>query len=99
MGGDLVKRTLEFPRHERVVDFFEDTYREAPGDAMAVAAVLQLVRSGGLSSGKAAELLGMSRWDLADLLAEHDVPSIDLTMEELAEEEATLRRVLGDPAA
>ena len=48
--------------------------------------VLELVRKGRLSSGKAAELLGMNRWEFMDLMTEYNVPMTDLTSEELDEQ-------------
>ncbi len=42
-----------------------------------------------ISQGKAAELLGISRHDLFDLMAKFEVPVIDMTEEELHEELTT----------
>ncbi|MDO8139892.1 MAG: UPF0175 family protein, partial [Candidatus Brocadiales bacterium] len=50
------------------------------------AVVLELLREGKISQGKAAELLEIDRYDLFDLMAKHDVPVIDMTEEELKEE-------------
>jgi len=55
--------------------------------------VLELVRKGRLSSGKAAELLGMSRWEFMDLMTEYNVPMTDLTSEELDEQLEILRNI------
>lgn len=48
--------------------------------------VLELLRKGEISQGKAAELLEINRHDLFDLMAKYDVPVIDMTEEELKEE-------------
>jgi predicted HTH domain antitoxin len=48
------------------------------------AAVLELVREGQLSSGKAAEVLGMSRRDVLDLMSERGVPLANFSPQELA---------------
>lgn len=50
------------------------------------AVVLELLREGKISQGKAAELLEISRNNLFDLMAKHDIPVMDLTEEELKEE-------------
>lgn len=50
------------------------------------AVVLELLREGKISQGKAAELLEIDRHSLFDLMAKHDIPVIDMTEEELKEE-------------
>jgi predicted HTH domain antitoxin len=47
------------------------------------AIVLELLRKGEISQGKAAELLGISRHDLLDLMAKHDIPMADFSPDEL----------------
>ncbi len=59
-----------------------------PGPSRAAAclkrlALIELFRRGEVSSGYAAEVLGMSRWDFIRLLGEHGVPYVDMTAEEL----------------
>ena len=46
-------------------------------------AVLELVRAGKLSSGKAAEILGMTRWEFMYLMSDYDIPMADFPEEEL----------------
>jgi predicted HTH domain antitoxin len=46
-------------------------------------ALIELFRRGEVSSGYAAEMLGISKWDFIDLLARHAVPYVDLSEEEL----------------
>lgn len=41
-------------------------------------AVIEAVRRHVLSRGQAATLLGVSGWDIDELLAEHDVPTLDV---------------------
>ena len=55
-------------------------------------ALIDLVRRGEISSGKAAEVLGMPRWDFLRVLAEHKVPYLDLSEEELRQDVATASR-------
>lgn len=46
-------------------------------------ALIDLFRRGEVSSGYAAQVLGMSKADFIELLAKHDVPYLDLSEEEL----------------
>lgn len=48
--------------------------------------VLELFREGKISSGKAAEILGMERILFFNLLSEQKIPYFDLTKEELKED-------------
>ena len=50
------------------------------------ALVMELLREHHVSQGKAAEILGISRHELFDLMTKYQVPVIDLTEEELARE-------------
>jgi predicted HTH domain antitoxin len=45
--------------------------------------VLELLRKGKISQGKAAELLEINRNDLFDLMAKYDIPMADFPKEEL----------------
>src|SRR5438477_65196 len=65
----------------------EDIRREVP-----VLLVLQRFRQGVISSGKAAQLLGLSRRDFLDLLARERLPVYDPDVQELADELKTLER-------
>jgi predicted HTH domain antitoxin len=49
-------------------------------------AAMRLLKERRISQGKAAELLGISRHDLFDLMAKHEIPVIDMTPEELQQE-------------
>lgn len=48
--------------------------------------VLEYLRKGKISQGKAVELLEISKHDLFDLMAKYDIAVIDMTEEELKEE-------------
>ena len=50
------------------------------------AIVMELLRKGEISQGKAAELLEIDRHALFDLMGKYDIPAIDMTEEELEEE-------------
>ena len=56
------------------------------GHEMYEAAVVQWFDEGRISQGRAAELLGLSRAELFDVLWRHEVSPIQVTPEELAEE-------------
>jgi predicted HTH domain antitoxin len=56
-------------------------------------AYIELFRQGRVSSGWAAEKLGISKDEFRQLLSTHDVPYIDMSEEELRQEvEATMAR-------
>ena len=55
------------------------------------ALVMDLVRRGKISRGKAAELLGISLWDLPELLSSYEIPWFDYSIEQLEEDMAALR--------
>lgn len=53
--------------------------------------VLDLVRRGKVSKAKAAELLGMSLWDLPEFLDKYQIPWFDYTAQELQRDLDTLK--------
>ncbi len=56
--------------------------------------VLELLRHGDISAGRAAKLLDISRWDLSDLMSEAGIsPFAEVTDEELAAEVETALKV------
>lgn len=55
------------------------------------AIVLGLLREAKISQGKAAELLGLSMWEMLDLIVEQDIQTGPQTAEEIAEEIETAR--------
>lgn len=57
-------------------------------------AVMRLLRDARISQGKAAELLGIDRHVLFDLLGRYDILATDLTPEELDEDGQNLRNAL-----
>lgn len=58
------------------------------------AVVLEWVRTHKISQGKGAELLGMNRWDFYKLLGQYNVPTVDVTVEELEEGSVNLKRAM-----
>lgn len=57
---------------------------------------IELFREERISSGKGAELLGMSKREFIQLLAQHGVPYFGETPEELATEVAAVKKLLGE---
>lgn len=51
-----------------------------------LAVVLDLLRSGQITQGQAAQALGLSRWDLLDLMVRHHISSGPETPAELQQE-------------
>jgi len=56
------------------------------GRDMLVAAVLQWFQEGRLSQGQAADMLGMKRGQFFDLLYEHHVSPVQMSVEDLEED-------------
>ncbi len=76
-----VKFDLELPD-----ELFAQLREEEIEGKAKEALVMELLREHRLSQGKAAELLGLDRHELFDLMAKYRVPVIDLTPEELKSE-------------
>ncbi len=57
---------------------------------------LELFREGRISSGKAAELLGITKEGFVQILARHGVPYFSESAEELAQAVAVAERTLGE---
>ena len=77
--------TLELP--DEVVKHASD---KELAEKAKEALVMELLREHQVSQGKAAEILGISRYDLFDLMSKYRISVIDLTPEEL---EAELKRL------
>ena len=56
-------------------------------------AVLELYRRGAISSGKAADLLDMSRWELVRYASRLGIPFFDMTPDEWEAEKAEAARL------
>jgi predicted HTH domain antitoxin len=67
---------------------------EAAAAKAKEALVLELLREARISQGKAARLLGISRWEILDLMARHRISSGPETAEEMRQEVEDLRRYL-----
>ncbi len=73
-------RTISIELPEDVVKLFGEKELEA---SLKKWTLLELVRTGKLSSGKAAEILGITRWEFMELMSSHDVPIANFPEEEL----------------
>jgi len=71
---------------EELVEAFKS--EEQASQAAKQAFVMDLLRHGKISQGKAAEVLGMDRWELMDLMRSHRIPAADLSPQELDDERA-----------
>ena len=85
-----VQFTFTLPIDESFLQHKTDAERKAKE-----AFVLELLRHGDISAGRAAKLLNISRWDLSDLMSAAGIsPFADLSPEELAAEVETALKVL-----
>ena len=87
-------KSIEILVPEEIVSLLgsEDAVRKEAREAF----ILDLVRRGKVSKGKAAELLGISLWDLPDLIAQYQMPWFSYSQEELERDLETLREFKGD---
>lgn len=101
-----MRDTLDFPETKAVsvtVDVPQALLAECGLSAEMASAeilrafVLSLYRRDRISSGKAAQLLGIHRLDFIRLLAEEKIPYLDYTPEELAAEIAAVREWSNQP--
>ncbi|MBC6475119.1 MAG: UPF0175 family protein [Hormoscilla sp. GM102CHS1] len=58
--------------------------------------VLELVRQQRISTGKAAELLGISKWEFVQLLGQNNIPYFTESSKELVAQVEIVQRILGE---
>lgn len=85
----LKKLEITFP--SEVLDMLSTTY-EDDANVIKEAAVLELYREGKISSGKAAEILGMNRFEFIRYAGKKGIPYIRITPDELEEEVSLLEK-------
>lgn len=80
---------LDFP--DELLELFssEEEVKKEAKEAL----VLDLVRRGKISKGKAAELLGINLWDLPVLLSQYDIPWFSYPPEELKKDLEGLKSI------
>jgi len=66
---------------------------EEIGKEAKQALVMNLVRRGEISRGKAAELLGVSVWDMPELFLKYEIPWFNYSPEQLEQDLAILRDI------
>lgn len=85
----LKKLEITFP--SEVLDMLSTTY-EDDANVIKEAAVLELYREGKISSGKAAEILEMNRFEFIRYAGKKGIPYIRITPDELEEEVSLLEK-------
>jgi predicted HTH domain antitoxin len=88
-------KTIEITVPEEIINLVgseETAQKEAK-----VAFILDLVRRGKISKSKAAELMGISLWDLPALLAQYDLPWFRYGPEDLERDLALLHKHENEP--
>jgi len=83
-------KIIEISVPEEIIDLLgsEDAARQEAHEAF----IFDLVRRGKISKSKAAELLGLSLWDLLDLIAKYQIPWFSYSPEELEKDLETLHK-------
>lgn len=81
---------LSFP--SEILDKISTTYQDS-ASLIKEAAVLELYREGKVSSGKAAEILGMERFEFIRYAGMKGIPYIRITPKELEEEVKVLKNL------
>lgn len=85
VGETVAEKRFEVTFPEEVLAWFGWQDSEAP-QRIREALLMELIRLGRISSGRAAEILGISRWDIYEVMARYDVSAIQLSPEELKRE-------------
>jgi predicted HTH domain antitoxin len=86
-----MEKIIEIEVPEEIINLLgseEDVKKEAKE-----AFILDLVRRGKISKGKAAELMGISLWDLPEFLAQYHIPWFTYSNDELKKDLDTLKRL------
>lgn len=88
----MVMETVTFKLPKEILSLLgsPDTAPEAARKAV----VIELFREGRISQGKAAELLGISRWEMIDLVNTLNIPTGPQTAEDIDREVETIRRLV-----
>lgn len=87
--------TISFSLPDRVEHQLRGEFVDV-GEALKEAAFVELYRQGKLSHGQFAEGLGISRYDADAVLKRHDVTGDLASANELGEQVADLRNLLGE---
>ncbi len=84
-------KIIEIAIPDEIINIFgsEEEVRKEAKEAL----VLDLVRRGTVSKAKAAELTGISLWDLPEFLDKYQIPWFDYSKEDLEKDLDTLREL------
>jgi len=86
----MATRSLELELPDELIALLGSP--EAAAAKAKEALVLELLREARISQGQAARLLGLTRWQILDLMARRRVPSGPETPEEMRREVEEMRR-------
>ena len=89
----MTGHTIELELSEELVDLLGSPETAAAQAKQAL--VLELLREARISQGKAAEILGLTRAEMLDVLARHRIESGPETAEEMQQEVEALHRFIG----
>lgn len=92
----MATRTLFLEVAEELVELLGSP--EATAAKAKQALVLELLREARISQGRAARLLGVGRWEILDLMAQHDIKSGPETANEMRQDIEVARRSVGGDA-
>lgn len=84
-------KTIQISFPSEILDRLSTTYQDS-ADLIKEAAILELYREGKISSGKAAEILEMERFEFIRYAGMKGIPFIRITPEELEEEVKILEK-------
>jgi len=87
--------TLSLNLPQELIPILEANEAELEGRILELI-VLELVRQQRISTGKAAELLGISKWEFVQLLGQNNIPYFTESSEELVAQVETVQRILGE---
>jgi hypothetical protein len=92
--AEMATRTLTLEVPEELITLLGSP--EATAARAKQALVLDLLREVRISQGQAADFLGITRWDILDLMAQYDILSGPETPEDVDREIAVLERLVQD---
>ncbi len=87
--------TLSLKLPQELIPILEANEAELEGRILELI-VLELVRQQRISTGKAAELLGISKWEFVQLLGQNKIPYFTESSKELVAQVETVQRILGE---
>lgn len=85
-------KTIKVPFPSEILEKISTTYQDS-ASLIREAAVLELYREGKISSGKAAGILGMERFEFIRYAGMKGIPYIRITPKELEEEVNLLKKL------